>query len=53
MDRNRRRIIQSLGAATASTLAAPYLNLAHAQSSPIPLGVALPRSWRCSKDRAF
>src|SRR5437660_12377202 len=42
MDRNRRRIIKSLGAATASSLAAPYLNLAHAQGSPIPLGVALP-----------
>src|SRR5438552_2055425 len=42
MDKNRRRIIKSIGAATASSLAAPYLNLAHAQGSPIPLGVALP-----------
>src|SRR5256885_10497788 len=42
MDKNRRRIIKSIGAATAASLAAPYLNLAHAQASPIPLGVALP-----------
>src|SRR5467141_4821250 len=42
MDKNRRDIIKSIGAATASSLAAPYLNLAHAQGSPIPLGVALP-----------
>src|SRR2546428_4429882 len=42
MDKTRRRIIKSIGAATASSLAAPYLNLAHAQGSPIPLGVALP-----------
>jgi branched-chain amino acid transport system substrate-binding protein len=42
MDKRRRRIIQSLGAATASSLGAPYLNLAHAQGSPIPIGVALP-----------
>ncbi len=42
MDKNRRHIIKSIGAATASSLAAPYLNLAHAQGSPIPLGVALP-----------
>jgi branched-chain amino acid transport system substrate-binding protein len=42
MDKNRRHIIKSIGAATASTLAAPYLNLAHAQASPVPLGVALP-----------
>jgi branched-chain amino acid transport system substrate-binding protein len=42
MDTKRRRIIQSLGATTAATLGAPYLNLAHAQASPIPLGVALP-----------
>jgi branched-chain amino acid transport system substrate-binding protein len=42
MDKKRRRIIQSLGAATASSLGAPYLNLAHAQGTPIPLGVALP-----------
>src|SRR5256712_12635824 len=42
MDKNRRHIIKSIGAAAASSLAAPYLNLAHAQGSPIPLGVALP-----------
>src|SRR6266550_3754788 len=42
MDKNRRHLIKSIGAATASSLAAPYLNLAHAQGSPIPLGVALP-----------
>src|SRR2546427_3074488 len=42
MDKNRRRVIKAIGAATASSLAAPYLNLAHAQGSPIPLGVALP-----------
>src|SRR5256885_170093 len=42
MDKTRRHIIKSTGAAAASSLAAPYLNLAHAQGSPIPLGVALP-----------
>ena len=42
MDKNRRHLIKSIGAATASSLAAPYLNLAHAQASPVPLGVALP-----------
>src|SRR2546426_9126268 len=42
MDKNRRHLIKSIGAAAASSLAAPYLNLAHAQGSPIPLGVALP-----------
>lgn len=42
MDRIRRDLIKSIGAATASTLAAPYLNLAHAQATPIPIGVALP-----------
>ena len=42
MDSKRRKIIQSLGATTAATLGAPYLNLAHAQATPIPLGVALP-----------
>jgi branched-chain amino acid transport system substrate-binding protein len=38
MNPTRRTVVKSLGA----TLAAPYLNLAHAQSSPIPIGVALP-----------
>src|SRR5437764_3421249 len=42
MAKHRLRSIKSIGAATASSLAAPYLNLAHAQGSPIPLGVALP-----------
>src|SRR5687767_1281498 len=42
MDIKRRSIVKSIGAATASSLAAPYLNLAHAQGSPIPIGVALP-----------
>jgi len=42
MDRNRRKIVKSIGAATASSLAAPYLNLAHAQGAPIPIGVAVP-----------
>jgi branched-chain amino acid transport system substrate-binding protein len=42
MDKIRRRVIQSLGATGASALAAPYLNLAHAQATPIPIGVALP-----------
>jgi branched-chain amino acid transport system substrate-binding protein len=34
----RRTVVKSIGAA----LAAPYLNLAHSQASPIPIGVALP-----------
>ena len=38
MSVTRRTFVKSLGA----TLAAPYLNLAHAQGSPIPIGVALP-----------
>src|SRR2546421_2510055 len=42
MDKTRRDVIKSIGAATASSLAAPYLNLAHAQGSPIPIGLALP-----------
>ena len=42
MDIRRRTIVKSIGAATASSLAAPYLNLAHAQGAPIPIGVALP-----------
>src|SRR5436853_319034 len=37
MDKNRRHVIKSIGAATASSLAAPYLNLAHAQGSPIAI----------------
>src|SRR5438105_14802035 len=42
MDKNRRRIIKSIGAATASTLSAPYLNLAHAQGAPRPVADAPP-----------
>jgi branched-chain amino acid transport system substrate-binding protein len=42
MNPTRRDVLKSLGAATASSLAAPYLNLAHAQATPIPIGVALP-----------
>jgi branched-chain amino acid transport system substrate-binding protein len=42
MDSKRRSIVKSIGAATASSLAAPYLNLAHGQGAPIPIGVALP-----------
>lgn len=38
----RRKALKLLGAAAASPLAAPFLNLAHAQSAPIPIGVALP-----------
>jgi branched-chain amino acid transport system substrate-binding protein len=37
----RRRFLKSSAAASAP-LAFPYLNLAHAQGSPIPIGVALP-----------
>src|SRR5687767_4759266 len=42
MDIKRRTLVKSIGAAGATTLAAPYLNLAHGQGSPIPIGVALP-----------
>lgn len=42
MDSNRRKIVKSIGAATASSLAAPYLNLAHGQGAPIAIGVAVP-----------
>src|SRR3954452_14354170 len=38
MNPTRRTVVKSIGA----TLAAPYLNLAHAQGEPIPIGVALP-----------
>src|SRR5437763_12061707 len=31
-----------MGAAAAAPLGFPYLNLAHAQGAPIPIGVALP-----------
>ena len=42
MDRSRRHVIKTLGAATASAIGAPYLNLAHGQGASIPIGVALP-----------
>src|SRR3982750_4693180 len=42
MNKTRRHVIKCIGAATASGLAAPYLNLAHAQGATIPIGVALP-----------
>src|SRR6185369_16095109 len=42
MNRERRKVIRSIGAAGAATLGGPYLNLAHAQAAPIPIGVALP-----------
>ncbi len=38
----RRKALKALGAAAATPLAAPFLNLAHAQAAPIPIGVALP-----------
>jgi branched-chain amino acid transport system substrate-binding protein len=42
MNKTRREVIKSIGAAAASSIGAPYLNLAHAQGAPIPIGVALP-----------
>ena len=42
MNKTRREVIKSIGAATASGIAAPYLNLAHAQGAAIPIGVAVP-----------
>jgi branched-chain amino acid transport system substrate-binding protein len=42
MNKTRREVIKSIGAAAASGIGAPYLNLAHAQGAPIPIGVALP-----------
>jgi branched-chain amino acid transport system substrate-binding protein len=39
---NRRKLLKTIGAAAATPLAAPFLNLAHAQGATIPLGVALP-----------
>lgn len=42
MDNKRRSLVKSIGAAGASALAAPYLNLAHGQGAPINIGVALP-----------
>src|SRR5438093_12300448 len=42
MNKTRREVLKSIGAATASSIAAPYLNLAPAQGAPIPIGVGLP-----------
>lgn len=41
MPYSRRKALQTLGAMTAIT-GAPYVNLAYAQGTPIPIGVALP-----------
>jgi branched-chain amino acid transport system substrate-binding protein len=38
----RRKVLKTLGAAAITPLAAPFLNLAHAQGATIPIGVALP-----------
>src|SRR5882762_9522263 len=38
----RRKVLKTLGAAAALPIAAPFLNLAHAQGATIPIGVALP-----------
>ncbi|HYK12393.1 MAG TPA: ABC transporter substrate-binding protein, partial [Burkholderiales bacterium] len=38
----RRKVLKTLGAAAVAPLAAPFLNLAHAQGATIPIGVALP-----------
>ena len=40
--KNRRRAIKTIGAVAASPIIMPYLNLVHAQSATIPIGVALP-----------
>jgi len=40
--KNRRRAIKTIGAVAASPIMMPYLNLVHAQSAAIPIGVALP-----------
>jgi branched-chain amino acid transport system substrate-binding protein len=43
MNRSRRRkVLKALGAAAAAPLGFPFLNLAHAQGTPIPIGVGLP-----------
>ena len=42
MSFSRRKTLKMLGVASAAPLAAPFLNLAHAQSEPIPIGVAVP-----------
>jgi branched-chain amino acid transport system substrate-binding protein len=42
MRKTRRDVLKTIGATGASALAAPYLNLAHAQGATIPIGVGLP-----------
>lgn len=42
MSFSRRRILKTLGAAAATQMGAPFLNLAHAQGATIPIGVGLP-----------
>lgn len=39
---SRRKVLKTIGAAAATPLAAPFLNLAHAQGAPIAIGCALP-----------
>jgi branched-chain amino acid transport system substrate-binding protein len=39
---NRRKMLKALGAGAALPVVAPFLNLAHAQGSSVPIGVALP-----------
>jgi branched-chain amino acid transport system substrate-binding protein len=38
----RRRMLKSVAAAAAGPLGFPFLNLAHAQAAPVPIGVAVP-----------
>jgi branched-chain amino acid transport system substrate-binding protein len=38
----RRKVLKTLAAAAVTPLAAPFLNLAHAQGATIPIGAALP-----------
>jgi branched-chain amino acid transport system substrate-binding protein len=42
MRKTRRDVIKTIGATAASAIAAPYLNLAHAQGASIPIGVGVP-----------
>ena len=39
---DRRRVLKTVAAAAATPLGFPFLNLAHAQGAPIPIGVAVP-----------
>ena len=40
--KNRRKTIKTIGAVAATPIFMPYLNLVHAQSAAVPIGVALP-----------